>query len=309
MSFQVALTNVLLTLLYIVPGYVICKMKKASADHLSSLSGVLVYVCSPCLVVASFVSLDFSWENLGNMGLFFVVTLILQCAFMAILYGLFRRKYADARYRVLTIGAVLGNVGFFGLPIIKALLPGHPEVLCYAVIYGNSMNILVFTMGVYCLTLKKEYMTLRSAIFNPSIFSLAVALPLHCLGARQYMPDVFFNAIQLMGNMTAPLCMMILGIRLATVPFFKLFVNPFVYLICAAKLLIFPLFCYALVFFLPLPFSFKASVLVLSATPCASLILNMAEIHHSETKLSANCLLVSTLLCFLTIPLMTLLVQ
>ena len=62
------------------------------------------------------------------------------------------------------------------------------------------------------------------------------------------------------------------------------------------------------VYFLPLPFSFKASLLVLSSTPCASIILNMAEIHHSETELSANCDLVSTLMCFMTIPVLTLLV-
>lgn len=308
MSFEVALTNVLITLLYIVPGYMICRMKKASADHLSTLSAVLVYVCSPCLTVSSFVSLEFSLENLWNMALFFVATLVLQAAFMAILYALFRRKYQDARYRILTIGAVLGNVGFFGLPVIKALLPDHPEVLCYSAIYGITMNILVFTMGVFCLTQNKKFMTLRAAMLNPTMFGFAIALPLHLLGAKAFMPPVLFNCIQLLGNMTAPLCMLILGIRLATVSLKRLFSRPFVYLISLAKLVAFPLFCFAMVYFLPLPFSFKASLLVLSSTPCASLILNMAEIHHSETELSANCVLVSTLMCFLTIPVLTLLV-
>ena len=43
MSFQIALTQVLLTLFYILPGYVISKMKKASAKHLPTLSAVLIF--------------------------------------------------------------------------------------------------------------------------------------------------------------------------------------------------------------------------------------------------------------------------
>jgi predicted permease len=51
----------------------------------------------------------------------------------------------------------------------------------------------------------------------------------------------------------------------------------------------------------------KASVVILSAAPCASIILSLAELHGSGAEFSANCLLVSTLLCFLTMPLFTLL--
>ena len=86
MTFQIAFSNVILTLLYIIPGYAFCKWKKVAADHLSTLSAILVYLCSPCMIVASFTSLDFSVVELANMGMFFVVTLVLQGGFMAILY-------------------------------------------------------------------------------------------------------------------------------------------------------------------------------------------------------------------------------
>ena len=115
------------------------------------------------------------------------------------------------------------------------------------------------------------------------------------------------NSMQLLANMTTPLCMIILGIRLSTVPVKRLFSQPFAYGAAAGKLLLFPLFCYGCVCLLPLPLAFRASVLILSATPCASIVFNLAELHRSETVLSANCVLLSTLLCFLTIPLFTLL--
>ena len=305
MSFDITFSNVLLTLLYILPGYIVCKMGKVSPQHQSSLSGVLVYACSPCMLIHSFLSLDYSAQNALNMGLFFVVTLLLQAGFMLGLYLLLRRRYADSRFRILTIGSVLGNCGFFGLPLVRALLPGHPEVLCYSCMYVLAMNILVFTAGVYCLTQERRFLSLRSALVNPSMLGFAIGFPLFLLGGKGWVPALLVDGLSLMGSMTTPLCMMILGIRLATVDFAALFKRPFVYLVCLCKLVVFPLLCYALVRLLPVPESFRASLLILSAVPCASIIFNMAEIHHSEAELSANCVMLSTLLCLITIPLVT----
>ena len=50
--FQIALSNVLMTLLYIVPGYVLCKLKKVKAEHLPTLSSLLVYVCGPLMIAS-----------------------------------------------------------------------------------------------------------------------------------------------------------------------------------------------------------------------------------------------------------------
>lgn len=307
MGFQVALSNVLITLLYIVPGFLLCKAKRAAADHLSTMSAVLVYACSPCMIVNSFLQLEYTPAGFANMAIFFGVTLALQIVFMLVLYALFRKKYDDSKYRILTIGSVLGNVGFFGLPVIKAILPDYPEVMCYSSVYVASMNLLVFTAGIFCLTNDKKFISPKSALLNPTTISAIVALPLYFFGVRQYLPEILQNGIALLGNMTTPLCMVILGIRLATVSLKKLFTRPIIYVICLCKLMIFPLFCYGAVYFLPLDYAFKASILILSAVPCASVILNMAEMHHAETELAANCVLLSTLLCFLTIPLLVLL--
>lgn len=309
--FTVALSNVLITLLYAVPAFILCKIKKAAANHLPTLSAVLVYICSPCMIVSAFLGMDFSLKGLGEMGLFFVASLVLQILFMLILWLIFRKKYEESKYRVLTIGAVMGNVGFFGLPIVRALFPNNPEAVCYSVMYVVSMNVLVFTVGVFCLTRNKKYMSVKQALLNPSTVSAVLAIPLYIFGVGTRFSGtklhLLFDAVDLLGKATTPLCMIILGIRLATVRFRSLFTRPVVYLTCACKLLLFPLFCYLAVVFLPLPVSFKASMLILSAAPCASVILNMAEMHESETELAANVVLLSTTLCFLTIPLLSLL--
>lgn len=307
-SLKIAFVNVLISLLYMIPGFILCKTKKAVANHLSTVSAILIYICSPCMIISSFMSLEFNMSNLLYMSLFFVVSFIVQLLFLLIVYMIFKKKYNISKYRMLTIGSVLGNCGFFGLPLIKALLPNNPEVACYSSIYVISMNILVFTAGIYALTQDKKYISVKAAILNPTFISLLAALPLYFTVASNWMPSVLKDSIFLLGKMTTPMCMFILGIRLATMDFKKLFTNPFVYLICSGKLIIFPLFAYLCVFFLPLPASFKSSILILAATPCASIILNLAEIHGKETEMSANCILLSTLLCIITIPILSLLI-
>jgi predicted permease len=307
MSFQISLANVLMTLFYILPGFVIGKMKKTTTSHLPTLSSVLVYVCMPCLVLSSLLSIKHSAEGLKNMGLFFVLTLLVQAAFMILVYLVIRKKSHIPKFRLMTVGMVLGNVGFFGLPIVSALLPQNPEVASYSAVYSVTMNILLFTVGVFCVTGKKEYMSLRPAVLNPTMFGFAIGFPLYLLGAAEVLPPLLIGGINALGHMSTPLCMIILGIRLSVVSLPKLFARPTVYIICLGKLILFPLFAFFAVKFLPLPYALKASMLILSATPCASVVFNIAEMHNCDAELSANCVLLSTLLCFMTIPPLTLL--
>ena len=301
---EVAFSNVLVTLLYIIPGFICCKTKIAKADHLSTLSAILVYVCSPCMVVNSFMQIERTPRMLGQIMLFFVVSLAIQTVLTFVLYGIFRKKFHDVKYRMLTVSFGLGNAGFFGIPIIKALLPGHPEVACFACVYIVGMNMLTFTIGAYCLTGDKKRMTLKKAFLNPPFISLLVALVLYAVNFSGIMPELLGGALDLLNRTTTPLCMIILGIRLASVSFKKLFTRIYVYIICACKLLIFPFACLAIVYFLPLSPVFKAAMFILGGTPCAAVMLNIAEMYDGETELAANCVLLSTLLCVFTIPIL-----
>lgn len=299
---EVAFSNVLVTLLYIIPGFICCKTKIAKADHLSTLSAILVYVCSPCMVINSFMQIERTPRMLGQIMLFFVVSLAIQTVLTFILYGIFRKKFEDVKYRMLTVSFGLGNAGFFGIPIIKALLPGHPEVACFACVYIVGMNMLTFTIGAYCLTGDKKRMTLKKAFLNPPFISLLVALVLYAVNFADIMPELLGDALDLLNRTTTPLCMIILGIRLASVSFKRLFTRIYVYIICACKLLIFPFACLAIVYFMPFNDVFKAAMFILGGTPCAAVMLNIAEMYDGETELAANCVLLSTLLCVFTIP-------
>lgn len=306
-SFSVTFSNVLLTLLYLFPGFLLCKFRKVRAEHLSSVSVILLYVCGPGMFLNALTALDYSPELLKRMGLFLFFSLLGETALMLLVLLLLGKKKKEFGMRMLSIASVMGNVGFFGMPVVRAAFPAAPEAAVYSCVFNTSLNILAWTVGVYTLTGEKRYISLRAAFLNPTILSVAAGLILYLLRAKNWLPGLLQDGFRTVGAMSTPLCMLILGIRLATMDFRKLFTTPLVWLISAGKLLVFPLFCYLLV--LPFPFDpvFKGSILILAGTPCASILLNLAEIHHNGQELAANCALLTTLLSVFTIPLLSLL--
>ena len=74
-SFSVTFSNVLLALLYMLPGFVLCKLKKVRPAHLSTTSVLLLYVCSPCMFIDALIRPDLSPDLPGKMGLFILISL------------------------------------------------------------------------------------------------------------------------------------------------------------------------------------------------------------------------------------------
>ena len=306
-SFSVTFGNVLLMLLYLLPGFLLCKCKKVKPEHLSTASVILLYVCGPGMFLNALIDLDVTPELTARMGLFILFSLIGETTLMLLILLLLGRKRKEFGLRMLSIASVMGNVGFFGMPVVRALFPDAPEAAVYSCMFNVSLNIVAWTVGVFTLTGEKKYISLRAALVNPSVLAAGIGFILYLLKANTWLPDLVRGGFRTLGAMSTPLCMIILGIRLATMDPKKLFTTPLIWLISAGKLLAFPLFCWALT----LPFNldpvFRGSILILAATPCASILLNLAEIHHHGQELAANCALLSTLLSIITIPRLSLL--
>ena len=308
-SFSVTFGNVLLMLLYLLPGFLMCKVKKIRPDHLSSISVILLYICGFALDVNALYGLDPSPELFVKMGLFLLISLLCETALMLlILLVLGREKRKEFALRMLSIATVMGNVGFFGMPVVRALFPDAPEAAVYSSMFNAALNILAWTVGVFTLTGEKKHISLKAALVNPSMLAVFTGIILCLLRAKNWIPDILRTGFSSVGAMSTPLCMIILGVRLAAMDFKTLFTTRLAWLISAGKLIVFPLFCYLLVLPLPLDPVFKGSVVILAGTPCASILLNLAEIHHNGQELAANCALLSTILSILTIPLLSLLV-
>lgn len=295
---------VFLMLVYMLLGYALCKFGKAEVSHAKSMSGLLIYILGPAMIINSFLNLEYSTENVIKLGKYFIVSLIVQLLFFGILFLIFGKKYEDSKYRILTVGSVLGNVGFLGMPVIGSVFPLYPIVQCYSAINVMSMNLIVFTFGVFMITNDKKYISVKSAILNPTTIAILISAPLFVCGVE--FNDSVASAILILAKMVTPVCMIILGMRLSACKLGEVFKRPFAYATCALKLVAFPLFALLLVNWLPFLGNVeKTTVVVLAMMPSGAIIESMAELHECEQEFAANVVLLTTILSVITIPVMT----
>ena len=293
-------------LAYAVPGFLFVKTKAIKPESIGAFARVLLFVCQPALFLYSFNAATFTPEFLGQMGIFFGLCMGMQILVILSLTLILKRRFDDVRNRICTIASCLANVGFFGVPLLEAVLPGHPEAVVFSTVFSVSLNLLSWTLAVGIISWDRKKMSIRNMVLNPTTVTLLVALPLFFTSTK--LPAVIAPIIELLGRMTTPMCMLILGMRLATVAPKDLFLNPRIYLSIAIKNVLYPLLSFLIIYFIPLPTYVKVTFFLLGCCPSASMVLNMAELVGEGQTHAACSVLISTLFCIVTVPILALMI-
>ncbi len=300
-------------LAYAVPGYILIKAKAIKPDSISAFSRVLMYVCQPALTLYSFNKADFSRELGINLLIFFGIITALQLLFIGLFGFIFRKKFDDVKYRVATTATTLSNCSFLGVPILEAIFPDSPNVAAYSMMYFLSMNLLGWTLISAIITRDKKYISAKKMFINPATISIALSLPFFITGFKissqngQALGQIE-NMINILGKMTAPLCMLIMGMRLATIKPKNLFINPLQYFAVAINQIVFPLCALGLLMLLRVNSELTMCMYVMCACPVASVVQNYAEILGEGQDVAANTVLLGTLSSIATLPLLALLI-
>ncbi len=300
-------------LIVAVPGFILVKSKAVKPESISAFSKVLMYVCQPALTLYSVGKADFTAELGINLLIFFGIITVVQLLFIGFFFLLFRKKQEDIRYRIATVATTLSNCSFLGVPLLEAIFPDSPNAAAYSMMYFLSMNLLGWTLVSAIITRDKKYFGVKKIFLNPAVLSVAVALPFFLTGFKLSAESgAFFgalgNMITILGKMTTPLCMLIMGMRLATVRVKALFVSPLQYFSVAVNQLIFPLFVFGALFFVPIAAEIKVCMFVMCACPVASVVQNYAEILGEGQDTAANTVLLGSILSIATLPLLALLI-
>ena len=304
MQFSLTAITVLMMIAYAIPGYLLIKSKLIKSDSISAFAAVLLYVCQPCLSIYSFQKVIYSKELAINMLIFFALSAALQLFMLGILFIVFHKRFDNSKYRIISVASTFGNVGFLGVPLLEALLPNHPEAVTYSAVFIVSMNLISWTLGSYLITGNKSFISVKKLLLNPPILSLVVALPLFFASIQ--IPKDVMNPITLLGRMTTPISMIILGMRFATTKTKEIFIDNNIYITSVIKLLVFPLLGYLLTHFLPISYAMKATIFILCCCPTASTVLSLSEIYKNGQKYAANAVLATTIFSILCIPVLLL---
>lgn len=305
MNFTVTMYTVGVMLLYSLPGYILVKTKKVSPGAIPAFATVLMYVSQSCLVVYSFQKVTYTPKLFKEMAVFFVLSLLIQALLLGVYYAVFRKKYDDVKYRVLTVASCFGNCAFMGVPLLESLLPDYPSAVAFSAVYSIAMNLIGWTLASAIIANDRKYIKVKNFILNPAVIALCVALPLFF--TKTYIGETRFGeAVFLLAKMTTPLCMLIMGMRLASVSLKPVVTRKLNYLALVLKQVLMPIFGMALILFLPIDANMKMTFYIICCCPIASVVLNFSEMLGHGQEMAANLVLLGTFASVLTIPVMML---
>lgn len=312
-QFKTTLIMVGIMLAYAVPGYIIIKAKAVKSDHIASFSKLLMYVCQPALTLYSFNKADFSKQLGINLLIFLGIITLVQLLFIGVFYLIFIKKMQDVRYRITTVATTLSNCSFLGVPLLEAIFPNSPNVAVYSMMYFLSMSLLGWTLVSAIITRDKKYISVKKILINPATLSIVISLPFFFTGFKIGFENgellgQIGNMIDILGKMTTPLCMLVLGMRLATVKVKNLFNNWQQYLAVFVNQVIFPLFTLGILMLFKVDTELRWCMFIMCACPVAAVVQNYAEILGEGQDVAANMVLLGTLSSIVTLPLMALLI-
>jgi len=290
--------------LCIIVGYG-CRRKRMLNDvHMSGFSELLVKVTLPCTVFISFMR-PFSRELLAESLLTFVITGIIYILGGYVGLGLMKlTKATPGESQSWRFGIGFPNVAFMGIPIIMAVF--GEEGMIYVSMAIAAFNLLAFTHGVRMFENAPKDLNLKGLIMNtPALIVVVIGFVFFVTGLR--LPFAFENGIALIGGMTTPISMIFIGAILAKQRLKDSLMDFKVLPSVAVRLLVIPLVTF-FVLRLFISNTLMLNVIVtLVGMPVAAMTAIFAEQYDADALAAAKFVVVSTILCVITVPIIALL--
>ena len=309
MDFLSSFITVVLIVVLAIPGFFLRKSRLLPDNAAKVLAVLLLYISQPFLMMSSILNKPFQHSMLLRFAMVIGLAVVLQIFVYLIAKVLFFWDKNLAAKRAAVASSYLGNVGFMGIPVMQMLFPGNDALVLYTVVYNIAFNAMTWTLGVYAITGERRHVNPLKILLNPPTIAVAVALPFYF--CNFVMPDMVMRPIQYLGEMTLPLSMIILGIRLADMRLTSIINHGRIFLASSIKLILSPLVCLGAVFllrcFVPVDRFVFLALFIIAAMPTASSALNFAEMYGGDCETAAAITFISTVFCIITIPVMMLL--
>ena len=287
----------------VILGYVACKLGYMGDKFDKKLSSIVVDITCPLLVLSSVMGDELPDRTLilPLLGVGFL-TYILLLVFGFWMPRLITKNHDDQG--MIGFALMFANVGFIGYPIVSSIF--GPHAVFYAALLNMPNTFFIFTVGV--MLIKGEYSLKQfnpKVLVSPAMLGAFLAAIIVALGIHT--PDIIARPVTMVGNITVPAALMIIGSSMAKLPIREIIGSPKVYITALLRLTIVPLSIY---------FLFKACGVsdlvnnintVVIAMPVASFGTMFCLKYGRNPSLITETTFITTLGSIITIPLITLL--
>ena len=294
--------------LLIAVGFLAVRLKVMPVEASKPLSSMLMKITLPATVFSSLIRpFDVEFLKLGAAAI--ALSMLFFSLFSALSLPLSRLlRVPDGRRGMWCCCASYSNTGFMGFPVAYALF--GDEGLILAVLINIPFNFLLYTVGVWmvCKDVQgaKGTFSLRKVLISP--LNAGMLLGLIFYFAQLSVPEAVFTPIQHLSNVTTPLSMLVTGMNLAQGKVSDVIRDRDAVTSSLSRLLIFPVCAWAVMRLIPgLDALVLGVTLVIMAMPSPAATPIIGEQYNGNVQLGARVVFLSSLLCIVTLPLVSLL--
>ena len=275
---------------------------------------LLLYVVTPCVVVNSFVSIEYSAEAVRGLGISFACGALLHAVGILISEPFFRggkgRENA-ATESVLHFAAIYGNCGYMGLPLAQAMV--GPQGVFYVSVVILTFQICSFTHGTFVMSggvMGKRapigepgpQFQWKNLLLNAGVISVAIGLPIFLL--RVPVPALVKTPLASVASMNSPLAMLMFGAYLSRTKIMSLLRSKKLFLAMGIKLFALPAVIMGVLLLLRVEPALLGAMLIPAAAPSANNTVVFAARHGRDTGYAAQVVSLFSLVSVITMPLM-----
>jgi len=282
----------------VIVGYVLNRKGMINQEFNRQLSAFVINVSCPCLIISS-VMTDTQPDPsliLPLIGLSFATyAFLILISFIIPRYMPIKREDEGFFGFMITFG----NVGFIGYPVVASIF-GNDAVF-YASILNFPNTLLVFAIGTLFIT--GSYKQLRfdpKILYCPGLLASYISIIIVCFSIHT--PEPISKAFTLLGNMTVPSALLIIGSSMAKIPMKKMLGSKGVYIMAFLRLLLIPLTILYLSRLLGLNPLISNINTIIIAMPVASFGTLFCIRYGKGEEVMAQGTFITTLLSVITIP-------
>jgi predicted permease len=202
------------------------------------------------------------------------------------------------RKNILQFANVFSNCGFVGFPIISSIYGA--EGVVYTAIFNVFFNIFLWTYGVMLYSDDFRIKDVKKVLLNPGIVAVYIGLPLLVFNIQ--LPIALYKSFKLVGDITTPLSMIIIGCVLSKVNIKEAFRDFTVYYGTFIRLIIIPIVTILFAKAIKDDSILINTIIILQSMPAATMTSIMAESYNHEGNYAAIMVFSTTLFSIISFP-------
>ena len=287
-------------------------------DAKGILTDLVLYFFLPCNIINSF-RMEFNLDILRKFAVVLGISLVVQFVSYVLSKLLYNHVPKELK-RVMQYCTIVSNSGFLGLPIAQGIYGA--EGMMYASVFIIPMRVMMWSAGIACFTESPDMKSVvKKLVFHPCIVAVYIGLGLMIFQAPlnqlynavlncgiPLVPDlvrVFFGAldkgVRSAGGCTTAMTMVLIGMMFSGMSLRSMLDGNTLF-ISALRLAILPALLLTACRLVGIDPFLTGVCLLITGMPAGSTSAILAAKYGCDYTFATKCIVVSTLLSLVTIP-------